>query len=314
MQLLSTLSTGVIIKLTNLGDQFVGDIGIGSPEQKFTVMFDTGSSTLWVPEDKCKACLNHTKFSPTHSSSFLGKQTTKPNRKIEFGSGYVSLRDCEDMVTLGGLKFKGPFALAEFESDVFKDMPFDGLCGLDSDPAEPGIIQALHDQNIIADRSYSISLIPGKEQLILSPPKSERTFRVPKIPSVHWEVAVEDVYKSDGTPLGICPCTVIFDSGTTFLATGVQDYKKMKGVKDLVFHFRGKQGINAKEESVLKLDFPIALIKDGEKNEDPREIMTLELKSGTIVLGQRFLERYSLTLDKDTKEVGILVSPESLKE
>lgn len=310
MQLLSTLSTGVIIKLVNLGDQFVGDIGIGSPEQKFTVMFDTGSSTLWVPEDKCKECTNHPKFFPIRSSSFLGKRSNKPNRRIEFGSGYVSLRDVEDVVTLGGLKFKASIALAESESDVFADMPFDGLCGLDSDPSEPGIIQALHDQNIIADTSYSISLIPGKEQLILSPPKSEKIFRVPKIPSVHWEVAVDDVYKSDGTPLGICPCTVIFDSGTTFLATNVEDYKKMKGVEDLVFHFRGKQGLSAKEESVLKLDYPISMITEREiEDEDPREMMQLELKPGTIVLGQRFLERYSLTLDKDTQEVGIHVSP-----
>jgi len=304
----------VIIPLKNLGEQFVGEVGLGSPPQKFTVMFDTGSSTLWVPDDKCKECFNK-KFHHDGSSSFFLAQADHPAaRKVEFGTGNVQLTDVEDMITIGGLKIKAPFALAEAESDIFKDMPFDGLCGLDTD--EPGVIGALYDKKLIRDKSFSLNLIPGKEALILSPPKEqlELLFHIPKIRSDHWEVKLEAALKDDGTPLEMCPCTVIFDSGTSFLATSYVDEEKMDGVENLVFHFRGKQG-SSTEESIKKLNYTIASTEYADKNggvlKKDREFLPLAIPSGTIVLGQRFLERYPLTFNKDTNIIGIL-DPENM--
>jgi len=60
-----------------MGAQYYGPVSVGTPAQNFNVVFDTGSSNLWVPSKKCfsVACYLHKTYDSTKSSTYKANGT-----------------------------------------------------------------------------------------------------------------------------------------------------------------------------------------------------------------------------------------------
>ncbi|KPI87093.1 putative aspartate protease [Leptomonas seymouri] len=122
---------GEVIIHDYLGVQFYGAISLGTPPQEFQVIYDTGSSNLWVPAHNCSlSCLMKKRYQPTSSS------TNRPDGrefKIMYGSGPVSGHIIADNVAIGG--FSGPQGFAGITDAsglglAYALSKWDGICGM----------------------------------------------------------------------------------------------------------------------------------------------------------------------------------------
>ncbi|KAI4378272.1 hypothetical protein MLD38_015772 [Melastoma candidum] len=224
-----------IVSLKNYMDaQYFGEIGIGTPSQKFTVIFDTGSSNLWVPSSKCYlsvACYFHSKYKSSESSTYNknGKAA-----EIHYGTGAISGFFSQDHVKVGDFVVrKQDFIEATREPSItFLAAKFDGILGLGFQEISVGdsvpVWYNMVNQGLIKEPVFSFWLnrnTDGEEggEIVFggvdsSHYKGKHTY-VPITQKGYWQFDMGEVLIGNETT-GFCGsgCAAIADSGTSLLA------------------------------------------------------------------------------------------------
>ena len=224
--------------------QYSGIIGIGTPPQLFSVVFDTGSANVWVPGHDCHAhgCVARERFNASASTSY---EPTATGLAIRFGTGEIEGMLARDVVSFRELRvLRQAFLEVSVERDFpFEDYPFDGIVGLAlpslaADGTVP-FFDSLMQQKLLPRNQVAFHLSA------LGDPRGSSIFfggfdytrlagPVAWVPrqasSVYWEVPMADIHMA-GTPLHLCDqeeapaitakhgCRVAVDTGTS-LFTG----------------------------------------------------------------------------------------------
>jgi len=255
--------------------QWYGSISIGTPPQRFEVLFDTGSSNLWIPSSECPIwilpCDLHAQYDHTKSKTY---QVNGEKFSIQYGSGAASGFLSYDNVALGGVTIqKQVFAEITNEPGIaFLAAGFDGLLGLafDSisvDHATPVwynlLAQKLVAQPVFAfylNRQNSSAGQGGELVLGGTDPKHYTgafTF-APLTNQTYWEFAIDGV--SIGSTVIAGPSKAIADSGTSLIVGPtklIDQIQKLIGANsiytgecELLVKIEGKQIIKYLESGV----------------------------------------------------------------
>uniref|UniRef100_A0A8C0H7V6 Peptidase A1 domain-containing protein n=1 Tax=Chelonoidis abingdonii TaxID=106734 RepID=A0A8C0H7V6_CHEAB len=218
--------------LTNYMDiERYGTISIGTPGQDFSVLFDTGSSNLWVPSVYCSgpSCTNHNRFNPSDSSTY---EVTSEDVSIQYGTG--------SMTGILGYDTFQIFGLSETEPGSFLYYsPFDGILGLafpsiSSSGATPVFDNMMNEGLMSQDlfsQSGSFVMFSG----IDSSYYSGNLNWIPLSAETYWEITMDSVTMNGEIIACSCGCQAIIDTGTSLLAgpsTGISNIESYIGASD----------------------------------------------------------------------------------
>ncbi|XP_036408268.1 napsin-A [Megalops cyprinoides] len=325
-------------RLTNFMDaQYYGAISIGTPPQEFSVLFDTGSSNLWVPSIHCSfldiACWLHRRYNSKKSSTYVKNGTSF---SIQYGRGSLSGFISQDTVTVADLAVQGQqFGEAVKQPGItFAVARFDGVLGMGYPAISVAQVTPVFDkimaakllpQNIFSFYINRDPTAPVGGELMLGGTDKQyyegELHYVNVTRKAYWQVKMEGV--AVGNQLTLCKggCQAIVDTGTSLITGPAEevralqkaigalpllmgeafiDCKKIPSLPVISLNLGGKQFNLTGEDYVVKeSQLGVSICLSG--------FMGLDVPppAGPLwILGDVFIGRYYTVFDRDADRVG----------
>jgi len=313
---------------------YFGEVQVGTPAQKFTVVFDTGSGNLIVPGDSCtcEACTQHRQFNHKQSSSVeerncdgsLVRSGSPDQLTITFGTGSITGQCFSDKVCVASACSTANFVASTDESSQpFAAFTFDGVLGLAPDSMaqsdEFSVMNRLSNTGTLKNPLFAVFLSDSDAETseitfgdMEDKHRASDLYWVPVTKGAgYWEVEIEDIY-FDKTAQNLCQgCRVAVDTGTSELA-GPSDiintlssrlYEQgCTNLPKLGFAVRGPHG----KAKILSLE-PKAYASGG----CSLSLMSLDVpppNGPLFVFGIPFLQKYYTVYDHANMRVGFAVA------
>jgi len=288
-------ASGHSLPIHNYQDaQYYGPITLGNPPQQFNVIFDTGSSNLWVASSKCGlSCGLHKRYDSSKSSSYQANGTVF---KILYGSGPVSGFLSEDTCALSDISVEGQtFAEITDASGLglaFEIGKFDGILGMAFQSISVDnvttVFRNMLDQKKIEKGVFGFYLsnkdgVDGELTIGGTDPnhyEGDLTY-VPLTSETYWETSLGGI-ELNGQDVSGGVTKAILDTGTSLLAGPTAAVKKIATAI-------GATPLNAQEwtvdcfkvSSLPIFDFVIG----GKKFSLPGSAYVLEVQGTVCLLG-----------------------------
>jgi hypothetical protein len=312
---------------------YYGQIAVGNPPQKFTVVFDTGSGNLMVPSTWCNgsACTMHKRFSRQESGSAkdidadgstVKKGAARDQITVTFGTGEISGVFLEDDICIGNLCAKADFVAATDETDdPFSSFNFDGVLGLALNEMSQSPTFNLMDRLVktgnLKKPIFSVFLSDSdREQSEITFGDINRKHMAGELfwmpvsrPSGYWQVEIKDILM-DGKQQRICEnCQVAVDTGTSQLAGPTEVIDELSKKLDLQ-----SDCSNFKDMPVLgfMVGEHVLNLQPGDyidKSSDGCEVSLMPLdvpppNGPLFIFGAPFLRKFYTVYDPLNKQVG----------
>ncbi|XP_040111859.1 pregnancy-associated glycoprotein 4 [Oryx dammah] len=317
--------------LRNIRNTFyVGNITIGTPPQEFQVIFDTGSSVLWVPSVFCNSstCSTHVRFRHLQSSTF---RTTNKTFWIIYGAGRMKGVVAHDTVRIGDLvSTDQPFGLSVAEYG-FQGRRFDGVLGLNyptqSCSRPIPIFDKLKNQGAISEPVFAFYLSKDEQEgsVVMFGGVDHRYYKgelnwVPLVQADDWTIHIDRISMRREVIACSDGCDALVDTGASLIhgpGRLVDNIQKLIGAKPRgVKHYISCSAVNTLPSIIFTINginYPVpaqAYILKGSRGHCYTTFKEKRVRTSTEswVLGDVFLRLYFSVFDRGNDRIGLAPS------